>query len=490
MEQRSNNNSSSTDNNGSGDTSPTPNRGATSCNDGSSASAAPFPGGGPMMNINPMAFMAQFPGMMGNMPNMANMPNMSNMPNMPNMPNNAQDMMNMMAYCQTANGFGMGNNMGAFAGFNNNVAPNQNSQAQGRHPQAQHMAEIMLGKRRMDGVGEDGGHPPAAKRANPGPSPAADGTVPIKIETADATSTSSGGNAGEKSPVASADNPDSDSKPADSAADSPPSSPSDVVPVPASEEGIKFYSRNDVLCGRGGGTNVHPGNRRFRDLINTNRRAYLKARKNDKPAISRSIVRTIRENNGRFLKKDEKRGLWLEIGDDSAREKTSQALRQRAPEMRKILFEDEQRNQQQQQMMQHQQLMGMAAGQGMQGMQGMGGNFAQMPAAVASMAMGGNMGGNMGNNMGGNMGGNMGNFAAAMGGGNQAMGDNGNNPQALLAKYNMLHQNNWLAQEKNMLMQRLAMSGINPNAVNNLPNNNADNTILQQGIKSSTPRIA
>lgn len=118
--------------------------------------------------------------------------------------------------------------------------------------------------------------------------------------------------------------------------------------IPPSTEGIKFYSRNDVLCGRGGGTNVHPGNRRFRDLINANRRAYLKARKNDKPNISRSIVRTVREMNGRFLKKDDKVGLWFEIGDDGAREKTSQALRQRAPEMRKILMEDEERQTQEQ----------------------------------------------------------------------------------------------------------------------------------------------
>jgi hypothetical protein len=42
--------------------------------------------------------------------------------------------------------------------------------------------------------------------------------------------------------------------------------------------------------GRGGGTNLHPGNRQFRDLINLYRRDYLKARKNDKPSISRSIV--------------------------------------------------------------------------------------------------------------------------------------------------------------------------------------------------------
>uniref|UniRef100_A0A7S4T0V1 DUF6824 domain-containing protein n=1 Tax=Ditylum brightwellii TaxID=49249 RepID=A0A7S4T0V1_9STRA len=115
--------------------------------------------------------------------------------------------------------------------------------------------------------------------------------------------------------------------------------------VSPAEEGavVEEYNDNDVLCGRGGGTNVHPGNRRFRDLIHAHRCRYLKAKKNDKPAISRSIVAAVRRANGRFLKKDEKTGKWVEIGDDGAREKTSQALRQRAPEMRRILFEGEQR---------------------------------------------------------------------------------------------------------------------------------------------------
>jgi hypothetical protein len=116
---------------------------------------------------------------------------------------------------------------------------------------------------------------------------------------------------------------------------------SNVPPIPPSKEGVTFFHDNDVLSGRGGGTNVHPGNRNFRDLINLHRRAYLKARKNDKPAISRAIVRSIRQSTGRFLKRDEKSGMWYEIGDDAAREKTSQALRQRAPEMRKLLFESE-----------------------------------------------------------------------------------------------------------------------------------------------------
>merc|ERR1712038_1933598 len=46
---------------------------------------------------------------------------------------------------------------------------------------------------------------------------------------------------------------------------------------------------------------------------------------------------------GRFLKKEEEDGLWYEIGDDLAREKTSQALRQKAPEHRRAMEEQEQR---------------------------------------------------------------------------------------------------------------------------------------------------
>jgi hypothetical protein len=117
--------------------------------------------------------------------------------------------------------------------------------------------------------------------------------------------------------------------------------------IPPSEHGQESFGEHDVLSGRGGGTNVHPGNRYFRDLINLHRRAYLKARKNDKPCISRAIVRTIREKGGNFLKRCEKTDLWFEIGDDGAREKTSQALRQKAPEMRKLLLSTEQQLHQQ-----------------------------------------------------------------------------------------------------------------------------------------------
>lgn len=109
-------------------------------------------------------------------------------------------------------------------------------------------------------------------------------------------------------------------------------------------KGMEEVSEHDVLCGRGGATNVHPGNRYFRSLINKFRDQYLRSRKIDKPHISRAIVTEIRNRNGRFLKKDEKLGLWFEIGDDLAREKTSQALRQRAPDhRRRLMVEDQKR---------------------------------------------------------------------------------------------------------------------------------------------------
>ena len=111
--------------------------------------------------------------------------------------------------------------------------------------------------------------------------------------------------------------------------------------IPEGKVGLDNYLDTDILCGRGGGTNSHPGNKLFRHQINIHRRSYLKARKNDKPAISRSIVQYMRERKGRFLKKDEKKGQWFEIGDDNAREKTSQALRQRAPQFRQILNNNE-----------------------------------------------------------------------------------------------------------------------------------------------------
>jgi hypothetical protein len=59
-------------------------------------------------------------------------------------------------------------------------------------------------------------------------------------------------------------------------------------------------------------------------------------------AISRSIVEAVRARKppGRFLEKDVDNGLWYDIGDKKAIEKTSQALRDGAASLRKQLSDD------------------------------------------------------------------------------------------------------------------------------------------------------
>jgi hypothetical protein len=88
---------------------------------------------------------------------------------------------------------------------------------------------------------------------------------------------------------------------------------------------------DDVLFGRGGMTNGHPGNRRFRDIIALHRPDYVRAQKMDKPSVAIKIIRAIRSGGpqpGRFLKKRDD-GLWYDVGDRAAMEKTSQGLRER-----------------------------------------------------------------------------------------------------------------------------------------------------------------
>mmetsp|Transcript_53779 Transcript_53779/g.62860 ORF Transcript_53779/g.62860 Transcript_53779/m.62860 type:complete len:576 (+) Transcript_53779:102-1829(+) len=115
---------------------------------------------------------------------------------------------------------------------------------------------------------------------------------------------------------------------------SPPTSRSTSISAPVAD-GIAVND-NDVLCGRGGETNHHPGNVRYRALVKEMQHQYLLAKRRDKPQIARKIVDVVRSRNGRFLKRCPTRGEWREIGQNKAREKTSQALREGAPEIREI----------------------------------------------------------------------------------------------------------------------------------------------------------
>lgn len=107
---------------------------------------------------------------------------------------------------------------------------------------------------------------------------------------------------------------------------------------------IRNPGPSDVLCGRGGGINAHPGNVAFRELVQEKKERYnLAANKQEKAEISQDIVDHVKKRGGRFLHKDDTRpfsaniptsGWWIEIDDIKAIAKTSQALREGAPRIR------------------------------------------------------------------------------------------------------------------------------------------------------------
>lgn len=87
-------------------------------------------------------------------------------------------------------------------------------------------------------------------------------------------------------------------------------------------------SEYDVLCGRGGATNTHVGNNRFRSVVAEYQEEYLDARKKEKALISKRVVQRINQYGGRFLKRDANSDMWVEVPPKKALLKTGQALRE------------------------------------------------------------------------------------------------------------------------------------------------------------------
>lgn len=99
------------------------------------------------------------------------------------------------------------------------------------------------------------------------------------------------------------------------------------VTTTAEEGNPSAINEHDVLCGRGGLTNSHIGNKHYRHIVADHQEEYLKARKRDKILIAQRIVEIVKENGGRFLKRAGERN-WVPVSDKKAQEKTSQALRE------------------------------------------------------------------------------------------------------------------------------------------------------------------
>jgi hypothetical protein len=90
---------------------------------------------------------------------------------------------------------------------------------------------------------------------------------------------------------------------------------------------------SDVVCGRGGLANKHPGNRMFRRLVAQNKSIYQSSMNpSHKQLLVMSIIMAIQQHGGRFVKRAPKsstcNNAWLEISEKESKHKTAQALRE------------------------------------------------------------------------------------------------------------------------------------------------------------------
>jgi hypothetical protein len=97
-----------------------------------------------------------------------------------------------------------------------------------------------------------------------------------------------------------------------------------------------YASKQDVLCGRGGLSNHHPGNEWYRRLVRSNRPLYRACPKHTKLLVSKAIVQAVEQQKGRFLERNRKTGFWYPVSYKKAVDKTSQGLREKDAEEREL----------------------------------------------------------------------------------------------------------------------------------------------------------
>lgn len=122
--------------------------------------------------------------------------------------------------------------------------------------------------------------------------------------------------------------------------DDVPKVPTDEISLP---HGFVSLRDQDVVCGRGAPTLVHPGNQAYRCLIQQNETAYLCAKRADKPIIATKVIEVLNSRNVRFVRRERNSygSGWVVLDDKKVYEKVCQSLREGAPELRrKILATD------------------------------------------------------------------------------------------------------------------------------------------------------
>jgi hypothetical protein len=99
-----------------------------------------------------------------------------------------------------------------------------------------------------------------------------------------------------------------------------------------SNSGIVYTDQiqpHDILCGRGGRSNNHTGNKNYRLVVANMKYKYQQCpAKTLKTDLSRAIVEYCHAYGARFIKYDEAKEKYYVVSKAEARKKTSQALRE------------------------------------------------------------------------------------------------------------------------------------------------------------------
>lgn len=99
---------------------------------------------------------------------------------------------------------------------------------------------------------------------------------------------------------------------------------------PIAQSGVQLPSRFDVLLGKGRPCQEHHGNKYLHDIIARYYDEYNSATKREtKSKVADCVIDVIKACPGRFLKRDEVSGLWMEVDDREAREKVCHAFRRK-----------------------------------------------------------------------------------------------------------------------------------------------------------------
>lgn len=94
---------------------------------------------------------------------------------------------------------------------------------------------------------------------------------------------------------------------------------------------VKVYVKvtdRDVLFGRGGESNHHPGNKVYLKYILDRQSPYKTLPRKEKTAMSQQVVDLVHGRKGRFLKPEKETGRYFVVTEKTARDKVSQALRE------------------------------------------------------------------------------------------------------------------------------------------------------------------